>query len=144
MVTYKNPLPSHMDVKKVLKDVRNTLRYHSEVVAVKKLQLTLMQDEPSDSQKKADVTRCIRKNEEAMFSTCQHWPEIGKYIYIRLCDRAYLSPIEHDIIRLYPGPFGEELRRSYKVQQQMKSRTDYGLMLCFIILNYIIIFLTST
>ena len=38
-------LPTHMDVKKVLKNFRNTLKYHSEVIAVKKLHLTLMQDE---------------------------------------------------------------------------------------------------
>ena len=58
-----------------------------------------MQDEADDFSKRKECERAILRNTEAMRSTCQYWPEFGKLIYIRVCDRKYLTPVELDIIK---------------------------------------------
>ena len=134
-------LPTHMNEKKVLKDFRNTLKYHSEVIAVKKLHLTLMQDEVDDFSKRKECERAILRNTEAMRSTCQYWPEVGKLIYIRVCDRKYLTPVELDIIKYYPGCFGDELRRMHHLCLEMeRKKTNYAYIFGFALLNCTIMY----
>lgn len=139
LVINNNPLPPYMDVKKIFKGFRNTLKSHSDTIAVKKLDLILMQDE-GDFEKKEEIEKAIRKNEKAMRSLCRTFPEVGKIVYVHVCENRNLPPIELDIIKYYPGCFGEELRRQHRIQLDMKEKTEYAYILCFIILNYLIMY----